>query len=354
MRRARFIALAAVAAAAAVASWPTDPMPTLDRLGPPPSLHVLAAVPPPRFDGLSLDLGNTTAVDEQTSPSPRRGEGWGGGLQLEPPTAARTEDPVLPTEPEIPSPDGEPGPPTLAWLPDAPIPMSEPEPAPTEAPRRRYDRHAAQEALRAPLRDRQNAIGVALPAAGIIASTLLESARIHAPPHTGAVFVATIDEGGRLGGIQLREVRVGGDDGWRLAGSAAAAALKARTFVLFGEYARGATVTLHLSHGEIPPAAPPPQKWRWPFLPRAAPRLSVREEGADEAVPLDADHRAFGRLLPAGARGTAGMSLTGLLGQVIGANLEEFDIAGGAPESVHVAYHVAPLRTDEDLAADQY
>jgi hypothetical protein len=345
------IALAALLVVLAMAVWPASSPPParLERFFglDDAAVPVAVAVAPSELDGAprAIDLAPPRAVEDLSRSKKPHGARArethpGPPGPLEPPPTTDVEPPV---GPELPSPDGEAGAPELAWLPPPPLPdFDDQGPAPTAPPERLYDQEQAEEALRAPLRQRDNDRGVALPAAGLVASALLESTRRHAPPGSAAIFVATIDGSGKLVGIVLGGVRAGSASGWEAAGRDAEAGLAGTSFALRQEYANGAVVRLELTNGEVRVAAEePPERGKWPWLPRPAPRLRPKEEGED-AVPLEADHRCMGRLLPAGARGTAGVSIVGLVGKIIGVDLEHFDVAPAAG-TAHVHYTVEPI-----------
>jgi hypothetical protein len=154
------------------------------------------------------------------------------------------------------------------------------DPAPTRTPRRTVDRDAAGKVLRSALRERDQRIGLGLPAANTVASVLRVAVTPHTPPVSRATFRAHIDAQGRVVGLQVLSFSAGTAAMWNRASQHARRLLASRTFAMRGDFAAGALVTVHVQSevqwpsgkGRRKPVTKPKiEPPRWLFTPQDPP-----------------------------------------------------------------------------------
>lgn len=165
------------------------------------------------------------------------------------------------------------------WALPGVLPPDRGAPAPTAAPRRRYDRDAAGKVLRSELRKRDAQLGLVPPAASAAADALRVAVRHHTPAVSRATFQARFDASGQLAALEVLSFSAGTAQQWRRAAAEARARLRGRSFPMRGDFATGARVTIHLrsvmqypsGSGRKPDKRKPIEAPRWPFTPRSPP-----------------------------------------------------------------------------------
>ncbi len=155
-----------------------------------------------------------------------------------PPSAADTDGP-----------GGIPGVPGTGplWTRPGMIPRTGPKSAaaPTQAPKRKYNKQAATDALDEGIRAKDRKLGLDLPAASAIASAIRNAVRSADTPYTCAgSFSVALNPQGRVTAVNLLGFTGGDSVTWQHVRKSALATLRSRTFPMRASYAKGATISV--------------------------------------------------------------------------------------------------------------
>jgi len=117
--------------------------------------------------------------------------------------------------------------------------------APTKAPKRKYNKHAATEALDKGIRAKDKKLGLDLPAASAIAAAIRNAVRGADTPYTCAgSFSVALSPQGRVTAVNLLGFTGGDSITWQHVRKAALASLRSRTFPMRASYAKGALISV--------------------------------------------------------------------------------------------------------------
>lgn len=133
-----------------------------------------------------------------------------------------------------------------------PLPTAAPTVAPPAKP---VDRDVATQVLTGGAAKKDKAIGLDLPAAGLVASTVAAAVRSNAPQDAKATIEVKLEANGKVQSVRV--VKSNGGDGaaWDRAAKAAAAQLGQKALAMTGEAAaHGATVTVKVESKTVLPA----------------------------------------------------------------------------------------------------
>lgn len=151
---------------------------------------------------------------------------------------------------------GLPGTPGLVWVP--PGGLATAAPAPTTAPKPAVDRAVADRLLAEPMKARDGSLGLTLPAAGNVASTLASSVRTALGPAAGnATFLAILTPAGRVMAIQPVAWNGGNEGAWWTAARDATARLEGRSFAMVSPFENGAVVWVDVTATLVLPSGAP-------------------------------------------------------------------------------------------------
>ena len=129
-----------------------------------------------------------------------------------------------------------------------------PEPAKT-APKRALDRTIATRLLAGSLSERDEALGLTLPAAGNVASALHSAVRTALGPASGsATFLAILTPSGQLLGITPVATNGASEEAWMSAARTATASLAGRTFSMVAPFRNGAVVWVDVTSSFVLPS----------------------------------------------------------------------------------------------------
>jgi len=127
-------------------------------------------------------------------------------------------------------------------LPDHPLQVL---PAPTAAPRRRYDPERGTKVLRDGVRGHDRTLALDFPGATAIAAVLRDAVRASdAPFECSGRFGVTVNAAGRVSAIDLASYSGGDPKTWQAVRKSARAQLAGRVFPLKSSFARGAMVAV--------------------------------------------------------------------------------------------------------------
>jgi hypothetical protein len=121
-------------------------------------------------------------------------------------------------------------------------------PAPTEAPKaKKVGRDKANEVIASAIKEKDKNLGLQLPAAGTVSSTLRDAVWSSDLPETGmGVFVVVIGADGKVSSVKVAQQSGGTAAQWDAAAASAKAALVSRGLKLTDEYKKGAIVTVSI------------------------------------------------------------------------------------------------------------
>lgn len=170
------------------------------------------------------------------------------------------------------------------WVPPRP-------PAPTDPPKRSYDREIATRLL-----EGDTNFATALPGAGRIADAIRSAVRLETPAVSSGTLVVHVDADGRVSSIQVASRR--NLSAWKRVADESVKSLAGARFTLEAPLRRGARVTVTVtSNLELPSGTGREHRFReprrleegrrWPWAPQPGPRLSWREEGSWTPLPPD-------------------------------------------------------------------
>lgn len=147
---------------------------------------------------------------------------------------------------------------TPAWaIPGVLGPSASPAAAPTAAPAARpVDSNIAGQVLSGSLQKKDHAIGIDLPAGGVVASTIADAVRAsEAPPDSRATFEVRLGPAGDVLGVRVVSSSAGNAATWERVAKGAGAALRGRGLSMNGDAAsKGATVTVKIESKLVYPA----------------------------------------------------------------------------------------------------
>jgi hypothetical protein len=147
-----------------------------------------------------------------------------------------------PGMPGIPGLPGE-GPPT--WAPGvlAPIGPYDRAPAPTKAPKRKYDKDAATRVVQDGLREKDRKLGLDFPGRGPIRNAFLGAVYSAGVPHvSSASFSLSVSPSGKVTNVSLLGFSGGSASSWKLVQSTAKGSLASVKLVMRSAFAKGANV----------------------------------------------------------------------------------------------------------------
>jgi hypothetical protein len=222
-------------------------------------------------------------------------------------------------------------------------------PAPTAIARRSPDRDASRIVAEL-LNARDEELGLRLPAAGNIASALAASVRAHTPAFSRAIFVATVDEQGRIARIAVASFSTGEAEGWHAAAREAEAALAGATFALRGDLPHGAIVTVQLVQNlELPSGRGREHRLSAaPRLPGAVPspyegrRLTRNPDAGPAAMPVEIERLGSPEAMLPPCPGDGGATVQSELPCACVGGFDLSDIGAHEQRIVKVATSVAP------------
>lgn len=149
---------------------------------------------------------------------------------------------------------GMPGVPGIPGMPGdgpwAPVPGALPpigpihdDPAPTKAPKRTYDKEAANRAVQDGMRKQESKLGLDFPGRGPIRAAFVSAVYSGGVPHvSSANFALSVSPAGKVTAVSLLGFTGGSASSWRKVKQAAEAQLKSATLVMKSAFKKGANV----------------------------------------------------------------------------------------------------------------
>jgi hypothetical protein len=131
-----------------------------------------------------------------------------------------------------------------AWSIPGVVPdMGRPAPAPTTAPKATVDPKVATKVLTEAVKEKDKALGLDLPAAGTIASSVRSAVQAtDTPPESRASFEVKLSPTGQVLSVRVTSMSGGSTEVWKRAEAAVKAALSGRTLGVTAAYQKGAIV----------------------------------------------------------------------------------------------------------------
>lgn len=136
-----------------------------------------------------------------------------------------------------------------AWSMPGVIPdMGRPAPAPTTSPRATFDPQRATKVLTDVLKEKDKEIGLDLPAAGTVASTVASVVRSTNTPTEGrATFEVKLSPTGQVLSVRVTSSTGGSAGDWAAAAAAVKASLAGRALGMTAAYAKGAMIHINVT-----------------------------------------------------------------------------------------------------------
>ena len=131
-----------------------------------------------------------------------------------------------------------------AWTYPGAVPdMGKPAPAPTVAPKATVDPNVATKVIAAAMKEKDKALGLDLPAAGTVATSVREAVQgTETPPESRATFEVRLSATGQVLGVRVTSSSGGTSDTWARAAKIAQASLSGRALAMTAAFAKGAVV----------------------------------------------------------------------------------------------------------------
>jgi hypothetical protein len=244
---------------------------------------------------------------------------------------------------------------TAVWALPGVLGPADAAPAPTTpAPDRPVNGDIAGQVLRGTLQAKDQSLGLALPAAGVVASTLGDAVRSAGVPlDARATFEVGLGAGGEVRGIRVVSSSKGDASTWERAAGAAKAALAGRALKMGNGADGGATVTVKVESSQVyaagnkkkydvkpvcaneviedvamalqPLVGSPPSEDRGPAA--AAPRAQRPSSTAVDPAALDAEERRR-FCIPIGVAGKGDLSNLGTHLQTVVRSTYQVSVAG--------------------------
>lgn len=194
---------------------------------------------------------NVPAVEPSAVPQPT------GGVVVAPGPAGTSEyttpAPVVQTGPGSGLPGlGIGGP---AWSIPGVVPdMGKPAPAPTTAPKATVDPQVATKVLTSVMKEKDKALGLDLPAAGTISTSVRSAVQAtDTPPESRATFEVKLSPTGQVLSVRVTSSTGGSTEVWGRAAAQVKAALAGRALAMTAAYEKGATVYVNVSSALVLP-----------------------------------------------------------------------------------------------------
>lgn len=135
-----------------------------------------------------------------------------------------------------------------AWnIPGVVPDMGRPAPAPTVAPKPTVDPKIATKVLDSAMKEKDKALGLDLPGAGTVASSVRAAVQAtETPPESRATFEVRLSPTGQVLSVRVASSSGGSSETWARVAKIAQASLSGRTLAMTSSYAKGAVVYVNV------------------------------------------------------------------------------------------------------------